>query len=267
MRSRPRFDFGDNWTRYLTSLNDVRISAAEVSLKELLGEDDLGHQSFLDVGSGSGLSSLVARRLGARVHSFDIDSECVACTQRLKNRFFADDREWTIEQGSILEESYLTSLGQYDVVYSWGVLHHTGAMWEALANVGCLVKPGGRLFIAIYNHQGKVSDFWRTVKKLYNRLPSGLRFILTWPALVFIWGPGTVKDFLTGKPFATWRNYAESRGMSPWHDLIDWVGGYPFEVARPDLIIKFYQARGYQLLTLKSCGGGRGCNQFVFKKL
>jgi len=263
----PRFNFGKNWSQFLVALDDERIEKAEASLKHLLGVDSLQGRRFLDVGSGSGLSSLVARRSGAEVFSFDLDSQCIACTRQLKDRFFPGDMAWKIERGSVLDKKYLNSLGQFDVVYSWGVLHHTGALWEALANVDSLVVPGGTLSIAIYNDQGRVSDVWRIIKRFYNWLPEGLTFTLTVPALILLWGPQTVRDLLRGKPFSTWRGYAERRGMSAWHDLVDWVGGYPFEVARPETIVGFYEDRRYRIQKLKTCGRGLGCNEFVFTKL
>ena len=261
-----RFHFGNNWARFLHKLNDQQIREAEACLRRMLEVDDLREKSFIDVGSGSGLSSLAARRLSAKVFSFVRDPQSVVCTRSLKEQFFPEDPKWRITEGSILDAGWLRSLDQFDIVYAWGVLHHTGAMWKALANVDSLVRPGGKLFIAIYNDQGRISDFWRVIKRVYNHLPPGLRFIVTWPALVVLWGPTTIKDFLRGKPFSTWHTRAKSRGMSPWHDFIDWVGGYPFEVARPDTIVNFYEARGYRLQKLKTCGRGLGCNEFVFSK-
>lgn len=264
--SGERFEFGANWAKFLNVLNDERIALAEQSLRNMLGINDLQGKRFLDIGSGSGLFSLVARRLGATVHSFDYDPQSVACTAELKRRYYPDDAGWVVEQGSALDRSYLQTLGQWDIVYSWGVLHHTGAMWQALENVIPLVRQGGMLFIAIYNYQQVMTPVWTWVKRTYNRLPNGLRWLVLGPALIRLWGPRTLYDLLRGKPFYTWRHYAEHgvRGMSAWRDVVDWVGGYPFEVAKPEEIFRFYRDRGFVLRNMVTCGGGLGCNEFVF---
>jgi 2-polyprenyl-3-methyl-5-hydroxy-6-metoxy-1,4-benzoquinol methylase len=262
-----RFEFGRNWRRFLSSLTEQRIQNAADSLASMMEMKDLRGLRLLDIGCGSGLSSLAARRLGARVHSFDYDPESVACALELRKRFYPQDGgDWVVEQGSALDESYLRSLGSFDIVYSWGVLHHTGAMWKALENATIPLAAGGTLFIAIYNDQGGHSRRWRAVKRLYNRMPRGLRFLVVIPVAVHQWWRRTLKDFLRLRPFSTWRSYSSSRGMSPWRDVIDWVGGYPFEVARPEEIFDFYRTRKCELIKLKTCGGSLGCNEFVFRR-
>lgn len=267
--SGARFEFGKNWSRFLALLDETRIREAEDSLKRMLEVNDLHGKSFVDVGSGSGLFSLAARRLGARVHSFDFDPQSVACTRELRNRYFANDAAWKVEEGSALDAAYLSSLGTFDIVYSWGVLHHTGQMWPALENVHRLVAPGGKLFIAIYNDTGSQAARWKAIKKTYNRLPRLLRT----PFTVLVTAPGEVKAIAravltlkVGGYVRSWTQYDAKRGMNRWHDIVDWVGGYPYEVATPDEIFDFYRARGFSLNKLVCGGVGLGCNEFVFTK-
>jgi SAM-dependent methyltransferase len=208
---------------------------------------------------------LAARRLGARVHSFDYDSRSVECTSELRRRYYGDDPDWHVEKGSILDDRYIRSLGTFDVVYAWGVLHHTGAMWEAMANVSDLVAPAGKLFLAIYNDQGRKSRRWTTVKRWYNAAPGWLQPAIAAGFLPRLWGPTVIRDLLQGHPTASWRAI-RSRGMSAWTDVVDWVGGYPFEVAKPEQLFGFFSQRGYVLVWLRTCGGGLGNNQMVFER-
>ena len=261
-----RFRFGENWSRFLSVLDHSRIFEAERSLKEMLEVDDLARKSFLDIGSGSGLFSLAARRLGARVYSFDYDPDSVACTGELKRRYFPGDTDWMVEEGNVLDRDYLKSLGKFDVVYSWGVLHHTGAMWRALENAGLPVADGGRLFIAIYNDQGGKSRRWRQVKRLYLSGAPGKSLVSALFIPYFFFG-GLGVDLLRGRnPRARYTEYKRSRGMSVVHDWFDWLGGYPFEVAKPEEVFEFYRDRGFVLKKLTTAGGGLGNNQFVFTR-
>lgn len=181
--------------------------------------------------------------------------------KNLRSHYYSDDSNWVVEEASALDKCYLVRLGQFDIVYSWGVLHHTGAMWQALENIEPLVRSDGRLFIAIYNDQGMASQLWRRVKQLYNRSPVFLRPLITGVCTLRLRGLDMVRDLVRAKPFNTWRTYSRQRGMSRWWDVVDWVGGYPFEVATPEAIFSFFRDRGFLLDQLKTFAGGLGCNE------
>ncbi len=275
-----RFEFGANWRRFLETVDESRVDSAVRSLQQMLGVERLDGLRFLDVGSGSGLFSLAAHRLGASVHSFDYDPQSVASTREMQRRFGGAVPEWTIERGSALDPDYLANLEPADIVYSWGVLHHTGEMWRAIDLVSQRVRPGGQFFLSIYNDQGGVSESWKKVKRLYQRTPRLLQ-----PVLAAMVGAGmllrrvvaavaavllrivTLRNPLTPmQSLAHDMGKRDTRGMHRWYDLVDWVGGWPLEVAKPEEIFRFLRDRGFQLWELKTCGGGLGCNEFVFRR-
>jgi SAM-dependent methyltransferase len=261
----PAFAFGKNWSRFVEAVSEPAIDRSAASISALVG--DLRGKSFLDIGCGSGIHSLAAARLGAaRVHSFDFDLDSVTAAGRLKAAW-APTSAWSIERGSALDEDYLKSLGRFDVVYSWGVLHHTGDLWTALDRA--TIPTADRLVISIYNDQGRASRRWGAIKRRYNESGRLGRASIEAYTFLAIWGRHALASAARLRPlqpFRTWREYSRTRGMSPWVDLRDWAGGYPFEVAKPEDVTGFYAARGFKLETLNFCGRGHGCNEFVFRR-
>jgi 2-polyprenyl-6-hydroxyphenyl methylase/3-demethylubiquinone-9 3-methyltransferase len=207
--------------------------------------------------------------MAAEVHSFDFDPQSVACTRELKRRYFPDDPRWNVELGSVLDRSYVESLGSFDIVYSWGVLHHTGSMWVALENaIGRVARPGGKLFIAIYNDQGWKSHLWWFIKSIHNRLPRALRapFVVTISAAAR--AAAIVKYTVKLKPMvaiAPLLQPRRERGMSARHDELDWIGGFPFEVARFDALVDYFTARGFVLISSKR-NDSWGCNELALRR-
>jgi 2-polyprenyl-3-methyl-5-hydroxy-6-metoxy-1,4-benzoquinol methylase len=260
-----RFQFGKNWQAFLTTINEERIEIACQSLKYNIDCTGANNKTFIDIGCGSGLFSLAARRLGFTVYSFDFDTQSVKCAECLKDKYYKNDASWTVREASVLDPAFLSTLGQFDVVYSWGVLHHTGQMWNALTNIAPLVKDKGFLFISIYNEQGLKSKIWHTIKRIYNANVIGrstvVAFFVPFYTCVYL-----VADLLSlKKPSKRYAEYKKKRGMAMYYDWIDWVGGFPFEVATPKQLFDFYKAKGFSLSEITTTNRS-GCNEMVFQK-
>jgi len=264
---KDRFSFGENWLAFLDHLDDERIGEAERSLQALCGLERLDGMRVLDIGSGSGLFSLAARRLGAIVHSFDYDPQSVAGTRKLKDRFFPGDSSWVVEQGSILDRSYVAGLGTYDIVYSWGVLHHTGAMYDAIANAVSCVKPDGMFAFALYR-KTRLCGLWKFEKRWYAKAsPAAKKFARS----VFITGL-RLAFLVARRDFAAYvANYKSSRGMSFTHDVHDWMGGYPYESIAPAEVTMLMNRLGLE--HVRSNVGpygtgifGSGCDEYVYRR-
>lgn len=257
-----RFNFGKNWESYLSLLDQQRLEAHRASLIARFGQECLSGKRFLDAGSGSGAFSKAAASLGANVTSFDYDPASVSCTKAMREQ--TPEATWDILQGSLLDQEFLRSLGSFDIVYCWGVAHHTGDMWRALQNL--IPCCHGDLVVSIYNDQGKASKRWAVVKRAYNKY-AWLRPLLIAGAWARLWGVKFVADALRGEPLKRWKNnYGDHRGMSAKHDLIDWIGGYPFEVAKPEQVFHFFREREFELVDFTTQAGGIGCNEFVFRR-
>lgn len=266
LQQMKRFEFGKNWKSFLEVVTESRIRAAEASLLKLLDAENLKGRTFLDIGCGSGLFSLAARRLGATVVSFDADTDAVSCARELKKKFFDDDQFWTIQHSSALDEQFLAGLGQFDIVYSWGVLHHSGAMWQAITNTLSTVAPAGKLVIALYNDQGWKSRGWHLVKRVYCSNAACRIAVLTVFVPAFAVGEFCVDLARLRNPARRYLDYKRDRGMSKTHDWRDWLGGLPFEVAKPPTVIRFCEDRGFRLEKLIDCGKKLGNNEFVFSR-
>ena len=268
------YDFGSNWRSFIDNdLTDERREEALQSLPAFLGRDSLEGLTLVDVGCGSGLFSWAAYKLGAkRILSFDINPNSVACCAQLREDEGSPDN-WEVRETSVLDRDAVVALGEFDLVYSWGVLHHTGKMWEAIENAAALVKPGGLMWIAIYNRadgiglysDGRVgsSRFWEREKVFYNRLPQVGQRAMDYAAAT---GMFTAYLFAGRNPVREIREHKQNRGMSWLVDIRDWLGGWPYEYASVEEIFNFVQKRfGFTLENLISTNSLRN-NEYLFRR-
>jgi 2-polyprenyl-3-methyl-5-hydroxy-6-metoxy-1,4-benzoquinol methylase len=259
------FEFGENWKDYAKSIDQNRIDAAVEGLKKFF-PDGLAGKTFLDIGSGSGVHSLAAISLGAvSVAAVDIDENSVSTTRELLTGY-APNSTWRADVASIFDMSP-DDFGGFDVVYSWGVLHHTGDMWRAIQRAADLVKPGGQFALAIYAAT-RCEAAWKLEKRFYSRSPK----MVQWTVRQIYMAAYLARTSLKVNPVSYVRNYSEMRGMNFSHDAHDWLGGYPYEAARADELhdrisaLGFSEVRSFRLPVTFGLFGA-GCHEFVFQKI
>lgn len=261
-----RFEFGKNWHRFIRrNFSQHRCDIAKEHILKFMGRDSLHGLDFLDIGCGSGLHSLAAFQSGAgRIHSFDYDPHSVAATKLVRSTA-GDVSNWTVERGDILDESYVTTLGQWNFVYSWGVLHHTGNVWQAVRNAQSRVAEGGLFYIALYSadvDSPSGQQFWLDAKQNYNRSTwFGRKRWEGW----YIWHYYLNRRFTNLPRFI--RQAAEHRlrrGMNIFADLRDWLGGWPMEYAYDQEVVDLLEQEcGF---TLKNLTTGEACSEFLFER-
>jgi 2-polyprenyl-3-methyl-5-hydroxy-6-metoxy-1,4-benzoquinol methylase len=257
------FRFGENWASYAEMIDDTRVEDAVKSVRELVG--DLDGRSFLDIGSGSGLFSAAALRLGAaRVLAVDIDEASVATTRKVLTAQGSGD--WRAELISVFDLPSRVS-DRFDVVYSWGVLHHTGEMWRAIEAAASMVAEGGTFAFALYEKTA-LCGAWRYEKRVYRKLPSAFQKVLR-SLYVGVWGAGMLAK---GHNPVRKIKQGQERGMDVFHDVHDWMGGYPYESTTKTEVTSFMRGLGFEPVLDKRfrvlLGGvlGSGCSEYVFRK-
>jgi 2-polyprenyl-6-hydroxyphenyl methylase/3-demethylubiquinone-9 3-methyltransferase len=263
------FAFGKNWLDYASKIDESRIRQAMDDLSRLGGGRALTGAAFLDIGCGSGLHSLAALRLGAaRVVGLDIDEDSVAAATATIARFApAAPARFAVRSVFELRPE---ELGCFDVVYSWGVLHHTGDMVAAIESAARLVSPGGAFYLALYR-KTNFCGMWRSVKRWYSRAtPQGQGSARRIYESLFRLG-----CWVRGRSFSAYiADYSRQRGMDFHNDVHDWLGGYPYESISPGACHALLGRLGFeaerefvQRTHLLSGLLGSGCDEYVFRRV
>jgi cyclopropane fatty-acyl-phospholipid synthase-like methyltransferase len=260
------FGFGDNWRSFARGVDERQIAQAVQGLSRFLDAQSLAGRSFLDIGCGSGLSMLAALRLGAAaVHGVDLDPASVAAARGLLT-LHAPEGRWSIEERSVFDLE--SGAGRYDIVHSWGVLHHTGAMWRAVDRAAAMVADGGVLAIALYRRT-PLCGLWRVEKRFYAHASRGAQVLVRG---LFKAGYVTALAAAGRNPRRYLATYVSNRGMDWHHDVHDWLGGYPYESVLPSEVEAHLATAGFRLMKVRETHPplaglfGTGCDEFLARR-
>jgi len=259
------FSFGENWSHYAEKIDESRIEEAEKSLIRLVGREAIEGKTFLDIGCGSGLFSLAAVRLGARkLLAVDLDPKSVQTTRKTLSRYAAG-KNWDVQNVSVFNLDP-EKLGTFDVVYSWGVLHHTGAMYQAITKAATMVAPTGMISLALYA-KTPFCGMWRIEKRIYSQSPKWVQKMIEAVYLTLV----RMRLALKGESYQKRREkYWEQRGMDMYYDTRDWLGGYPYESISPGEAKTFMRGLGFDQIRAftEPCIGllGTGCDEYSFTR-
>ena len=267
--TKKQFNFGENWREFSHhALTPDRVQQAREDFADLFSGIPLRDRSFLDIGFGQALSLLLATGAGCRSVGCDINPICAEILAENRQRFFPEltNVQIPVVVGSILDEAILERLrgltGEagretYDIVHSWGVLHHTGDMWRGIQHAASLVGPEGHLVLALYAHHWS-SGTWKVIKWSYVRVPSVVRrlFIALLYPVIYL-----------AKFLVTRRDPREQkRGMDFYYDVVDWVGGYPYEYVKAEDLARRVEELGFKNTRVIRATVPTGCNEFVFAR-
>jgi 2-polyprenyl-3-methyl-5-hydroxy-6-metoxy-1,4-benzoquinol methylase len=253
------FSFGKNWRKFSKEIDKDSINSSRIDILKYLEEDDIKGKSVIDIGCGSGIHSLAMLGLGAsNIFSFDYDPISVETAKNVKS-LFAPEKKWIIEHGSILDVNYFSKFRKYDIVYSWGVLHHTGDMWSAINNASKLVEDSGFLFLSIYAKGPNYSSHLE-LKERYNKGSKIIKNALIYSEIIKI----MVKRIRKRKNPFNWNQKLE-RGMTRYHDIVDWLGGLPYEVATIEELKNFLEERKFELVKFLERPEST-CHRLLFRK-
>lgn len=262
------FQFGKNWNNFSNSISKNNINNSLKSIQNLISKKDIENKSILDIGCGSGLSLLSFLKLGAKsVCGVDIDPMSVKTAKSVIEKYY-NNKNWSVEEKSIFDIN-LKTYPKFDLVYSWGVLHHTGDMWRSIDIASSLLKKNGVIFLALYQ-KTKLCKFWELEKRFYVNSPKIIQKIIrTLFKTLYISGLIVSKK----NPKVFFQNYKEKRGMEWHYDIHDWLGGYPYEsIKRRDLEIflnkKGFVIENYFYKKNKLFGLlGSHCDEFIARKV